>query len=211
MTNHKLYSVWNQVPVTYYQRGVRRNPLQWIWHSWKINLAKRIVGTLKFASCLDVGCASGYMISEISKAYPKASYFGVDAFDKAVSFAQKKYPQINFQVAFADGLPFKKNTFDLIIFYETIEHVEDPLKSLLELKRVLSKEGAVILAMDSGSWLFRLVWWFWENTTGKVWKKAHLHPYKHNDLERLIKQSGFIVKERFFSHFGMEVVFVLNK
>lgn len=151
------------------------------------------------------------MISEITKAYPHAHYFGIDVYDKAIAFAKKNYPHIKFKVASAQKLPFKDNYFDLILFYETIEHVENPLECLKEVKRVLGKNGTLILTMDSGSLLFRIVWFMWEKTKGKVWENAHLHPFHHTELEKLIIKANFKVKEKKFSFFGMEVTFVLTK
>lgn len=211
LSDHQLYKVWSQVPVDYYQTGFKKSLLQKLWHTSKIKLAQKILRKIDFKNCLDVGCASGFMVSEIAKLFPKASYTGIDIYDKAVEYASKTYPQIKFKLASADKLPFKDSTFDAILFYETIEHVEDPLKCLKEIRRVLKKNGTFILSMDSGNWLFRIVWFFWENTKGKIWRGAHLHPFHHSELERIIKKSKFKIKRRFFTFFGMEVTFVLKK
>lgn len=211
MKKHHLYSIWSRVPITYYQQGSKHNLLQKLWHKHKVNSAKKIINNLKFEKCLDIGCASGYMISQIAKFYPQSKYFGIDVYDKAIAYARKHYPNIKFQVASADKLPFKNNSFDLIICYETIEHFEHPLECLKEIRRVLNKDGTMILAMDSGNLLFRIVWFFWINTKGSVWKGAHLHPFRHNQLERLIKRAGFKINMRAFSFLGMEVTFILNK
>lgn len=211
LRNHKLYKVWSQVPVTYYQQGTKNNFLQRRWHTHKIKLAKRIIEKIKFQNCLDVGCASGYMISEIAKVFPHAEYFGIDIYDKAIEYAKKAYPNIKFKITSASKMPFKNNHFDLILFYETIEHVENPRECLLEIKRVLKKGGTLILTMDSGSFLFRLVWLVWENTRGKIWRGAHLHPYHHQQLEQTIEAAGFKVSNKIFSFLGMEVTFVLTK
>lgn len=211
MRNHKLYKIWDQVPVTYYQRGVKGNLFQWLWHSHKVKLAKKILSNSKFNNCLDVGCASGYMISQIAAFFPYSKYFGIDIYDKAIDYAKKTYPHIKFKTASADKLPFKDNTFDLILFYETIEHVENPKACLKEIKRVLKKNGTLILTMDSGSLFFRLVWFIWENTKGKIWQGAHLHPFHHTELEQLIRNSGFRMKNKIFSFLGMEVTFILSK
>ncbi len=151
------------------------------------------------------------MISEIAQVYPHARYFGIDVYDKAIASAKKKYSHINFNVASAQELPFKNNYFDLILFYETIEHVENPAKCLKEIKRVLNKNGNLIVAMDSGSLLFKVVWFVWENTKGRVWKNAHLHPFHHQELEQLIRKANFKINEKIFSFFGMEVTFILTK
>lgn len=211
MKNYNLYKVWNQVPVAYYQKGVAHNLFQKLWHTQKISLAKKLLSQIKFANCLDVGCASGYMISEVSKTFPKAEYFGIDIYDKAIEYAKKIYPHIEFKVASASKLPFRDNSFDLILFYETIEHVQNPKECLSEIKRVLKRDGTLILTMDSGSWLFRLVWFIWENSKGNIWKGAHLHPFHHRELEQLIKDAGFKIKNKIFSFLGMEVTFVLSK
>lgn len=209
--NHKLYNIWNKVPPDYYQKGTKKNIFQKIWHGLKIRSVKGIIKDYKFNNCLDIGCASGYMLSQIAQVYPHAQYHGIDVYDEAIDFAKKNYPDINFQVAFAERLPFKENTFDLIIFYETIEHVENPFLSLKESKRILKKDGKLILAMDSGNWLFKSVWMIWENTYGKVWQGAHLNPFHHNSLEKFIKKAGLKIKKKFFTHLGMEVTFVLKK
>ncbi len=206
-----FYSIWSQVPVDYYQVGIRNNFFQKIWHTRKIFLAKQIIKKLQFSSCLDVGCASGYMVAQVAKEFPNAKYFGVDIYDKAIEYAKTKYPNIKFKIASSEKLPFKNETFDLILFYETIEHVRNPKNTLKEIQRVLKKNGTLILTMDSGSFLFRVIWWIWENTTGKVWRGAHLHPFTHKGLEKLIVYSKYKIKRKFFSHLGMEVTFVLNK
>lgn len=211
LNNHKLYKVWSQVPVAYYQEGVKRNMLQKVWHTSKIRLAKKLLNKTKFENCLDVGCASGYMLSEIAKVFPGPEYIGVDIYDKAIDHAKKTYPDLKFKVASAEKLPFKDSAFDLILFYETIEHVEHPEACLKELRRVLKKKGTLILTMDSGNWLFRIVWLIWENTRGRIWKGAHLHPFHHGELERVIKRSRFKVKNKIFSLLGMEVTFVVKK
>lgn len=208
---HKLSVIWEKVPVDYYQEGTKTNFFQKLWHYFKINSTKQILKNYQFKNFLDVGCASGYMLSEIASAYPHAEYHGIDVHTQAIKFAKRKYPYIKFRVGFAEKLPFNNDTFDIITFYETIEHVENPLASLKEIRRVLKKGCACIVAMDSGNLLFRLTWLIWENTTGKVWKGAHLHPFHHNDLEKLIRKSGLKIKKKFFTHLGMEVTFILIK
>lgn len=205
-----LYKIWSRVPQDYYQQGVKKNLLQMIWHGNKIRVAENILKELSFKNCLDLGCASGYMLSELAKQFPDKEFTGVDAYDKAVDFAKKAYPEIRFITAVL-GLPLANKSFDLIISYETIEHVQNPALFLKEAKRVLKDEGTFILAMDSGNWLFRIVWAVWEKTFGRVWKEAHLHPINHHHLEKLVKKAGFKVRRKLFTHLGMEVVLVLTK
>lgn len=211
MDNKSLYKIWDQVPVDYYQSGVKKNILQKFWHSQKQRICLKLLKNLKFINCLDIGCASGYMVSEITKKFPKANYFGVDVYDKAIKFAQKNYPNIDFKISSAEKLPFNDNSFDLCITYETIEHVKNPKNMISEMKRVLKVKGHVILGVDSGSLMFKMVWAVWEKSFGKVWQGAHISPFDHLKLQHLLKKEGFKIKKKLFTHFGMEVVFLLQK
>ena len=139
---------------------------------------------------------------------PKSKVVGLDSYKDAITFAQKKYPHIKFICADAHKLPFKNNALDLIICTETLEHVIDPKKTLLEMKRVLKKKGRAIISMDSGSLMFRTVWFFWTKTKGRVWKNAHLHEFNLQILENLIREAGFKIKKKNITHLGMAVVFL---
>lgn len=206
-----LYQIWSQVPEDYYQKGVRNNFLQRIWHGNKLRVVKTLLRGMNFNNCLDLGCASGYMLSEVAKEYQSKEFVGVDVYDRAIDFAKKNYPGVKFIRADVLDLPLKSKSFDLIISYETVEHVEEPERFLKEARRVLKDKGTFILAMDSGNFLFRIVWFVWEKTFGRVWEEAHLHPIDHHHLENLVKKAGFKVRRKLFTHLGMEVVLVLTK
>jgi len=207
----ELNKIWSQVPPNYYDNATETNLLQKYWHSQKINTLQKLIAFQKFKKILDVGCAGGYMANKVNYIFPKSKITGIDVYKESIDYAKKKYPNINFIVADAHKLPFKDNTFDMVICYETIEHVVNPKKVLAEIKRVMKKNGKALVVMDSGSPLFRGVWYVWENTKGKVWKGAHLHPFHHTELEKVIKSVGLKISKKHFSHFGMEVSFLLKK
>lgn len=211
LTTKNLTAIWQQVPVDYYDQGLKNNLLQSIWHRQKWSVLRKIISSQQFQSILDLGCASGTFTNHLTKLFPQAKIYGVDVYDSAIKFAQKKYPYLNFIKADAHQLPFRESAFDLVICYETIEHVADPSLVLKEMRRILKKDGTAILAMDSGNLMFRIVWWFWERTKGRVWNGAHLHPFHHDELEKIIKKSGFKIHQKKFSHLGMEVLFILKK
>ncbi|EKD90180.1 MAG: methyltransferase type 11 [uncultured bacterium] len=211
MTKKDFDRILNSVPPDYYQKGIKGNILQKIWHGTKIKFALKLLNNISFKNCLEVGSASGHLISEIAKKHPKVKFHAIDAYKEAIEFGKKKYPHIKFLKAEAEKLPFKNNQFDLILCYETIEHVRNPKKVISEMRRVLKKKGKLILAMDSGTLTFRIIWFFWERTRGRVWQAAHLNPYHHRDLEALVLQSGFKITQKYFTHFGLEIVLMLEK
>lgn len=207
ISEKRLKKIWAQVPPNYYDEGIAKNIFQKIWHGQKLKQILKILPK-DSTKILDIGCSSGVLTAQIAKYLPKSKVTGLDSYDKAITFARSKYPQITFVVADAHKLLFKDKSFDLIICTETLEHVIDPQKVLGEMKRVLKKNGKAIISMDSGSFLFRIAWVVWTKTKGRVWQDAHLHEFNARILEDLIKESGFIIRKKNISHFGMAINFL---
>ena len=209
LTKHRLQQIWKQVPPNYYDQGIENNILQKLWHIKKLSQVLNLLPK-NAKKVLDIGCSSGVLTAQVASALPKSKVTGLDSYKDAIDFAQKKYPHIDFICADAHKLPFKNNAFDLIICTETLEHVIDPRKTLLEMKRVLKENGHAIISMDSGSPLFRIVWFFWTKTKGRVWQNAHLHEFNAQILENLIRQTDFKIKKKNTSHLGMAVIFLVE-
>jgi ubiquinone/menaquinone biosynthesis C-methylase UbiE len=96
---------------------------------------------------LDVASGEGYGTAIMAtKAH---SITGVDLAEAAVLFAQKKYSKVKnakFQVGDLTAIPFDSDRFDVVTCYETIEHVDEPLKAITEAKRVLKGNGILIVS-----------------------------------------------------------------
>lgn len=210
-TEKELQKIWSEVPPDYY---FKLNYFQNLWHEWKWLVIKHLVsknGKIP-TTILEVGCNAGHLSGLLHTLFPKAKITGIDVYGASIEEAKKRYPGITFKVADAHKLPFKDNSFGLVVCSETIEHVIDPKKVLEEINRVLKPDGEALIEMDSGSSLFRIIWWFW-TTFGKgtVWKNAHLHPFTAKELEALICGNGLSIEQKMFSHLGMAVSFLVRK
>lgn len=211
VSGKKLQEIWSQVPPDYYDLGISKNLLQKLWHTHKLNQVLKLLSKYKNnrnLKILDIGCSSAVLTNEISKILKTSKVTGLDSYKAAIEFARTKYPHIDFVLADAHKLPFKNASFDLIICTETLEHLVDPPLALAEIKRVLKKDAKAIISMDSGSFLFRSIWYIWIKTKGKVWHNAHLHEFNAKTLEMLIEKSGFKIKQKISSHLGMAVTFL---
>lgn len=211
MQKNQLEKIWQQVPADYYEKGMKKNILQRFWHSQKILNIKQMIGNNP-RDILDIGCASGYVCAEIKNLFPKAKVTGIDASETFIKFAKKTHKGVDFLAADGHNMPFKDKTFDLIVCTEVLEHVVEPKKILAEAKRCLKNNGELIVSMDSGSFLFSLIWFFWTKLgRGKVWKDAHIHTFKGNSLKKMLESVGFKIKEGKKSHFGMAIFLKAQK
>lgn len=208
-----LEDIWNQVPPDYYQRGVRDNLFQWIWHTWKWNSIKQLFkdSNIRPLKILDIGCASGYLTIQIASFFPRAEVVGIDSYKSAIEYGKKNYPNIRFKVADAHKLPFKNESFDLITCIETLEHLEAPEGAIREIHRLLRKNGRVLIGQDTDNLFFKTIWSIWTKSRGKVWNDSHIHPYGPGELEKLIKAVGLKIIKRKLSHLGLEIFLFAEK
>jgi SAM-dependent methyltransferase len=95
---------------------------------------------------LDAGCGAGYGSSELAQTAD--SVVGVDRAPEAVDFARAAYglPNLRFEQASCEALPHPGGSFDLVVAFEVIEHLENWREFLLEARRVLAPAGQLIVS-----------------------------------------------------------------
>jgi SAM-dependent methyltransferase len=74
----------------------------------------------------------------------KRGVFNIDSFDHQVinlNISPLKSPDL---LGNAASLPFGNNTFDVVICSELLEHVHEPIESLIEIYRVLKPDGVLL-------------------------------------------------------------------
>jgi SAM-dependent methyltransferase len=100
-------------------------------------------------SVLDAACGEGYG-SAILAAAGAASVVGVDVDPETVEHARARHG-IDARRADVADLPFDDGAFELVVSFETIEHVPDPERALAEMRRVLSPEGTLVVSTPNAA------------------------------------------------------------
>ena len=95
---------------------------------------------------LDAGCGAGYGSQELAQAAEQV--IGVDVAAEAISFARAHYqqPNLRFEQASCIALPYADSSFDLMVAFEVIEHLENWREFLREARRVLAPSGQLIVS-----------------------------------------------------------------
>lgn len=101
----------------------------------------------KGAVVLDAGCGSGYGSSLLCKKGAK-KVVAIDKSGKAIDFAKSHYKKrcIEFTMMDCTKMSFENNSFDSVVSFEVIEHIQSPRDYLKEIRRVLKKGGYFILS-----------------------------------------------------------------
>ena len=135
---------------------------------------------------LDLGCGNGNVLAILSKT-TKASLYGLDLSEEMVEVAQQRLPEVNFCVGDAEALPYAAHQFDVIICNASFHHYPNPLKVLMEIKRVLKKGGTFILGDPTGPslWLKLLNFGLRYSNSGDY------HIYTKKEISALLEKVGF--------------------
>ncbi len=97
------------------------------------------------STILDVGCGDSLLDYELIR-----QGFKVYAIDLDCHPALRKSGNLNFVWADITQAPFKNDSFDWIVAVSAIEHIEDGLGCMSELRRVLKESGTLIVSVPIG-------------------------------------------------------------
>lgn len=106
------------------------------------NFFRVLVSELREAnpkSILDVGCGEGFTLNRLMEDGIGTSYEGIEYLDRSIMLGKKLHPHLDIKKGDIYKLPYKDNSFDLVLCTEVLEHLEDPKAALSELVRVTSR------------------------------------------------------------------------
>ena len=111
-----------------------------------IAVLKKNTGNLKNKRILDIGTGAGHIASFLGS--ESNSVVSIDVVDERRQKGSYKFIKVQ-----DENLPFKDNTFDIVISNHVIEHVPNQQRHVDEIFRVLKNGGIVYLATPNKYWL----------------------------------------------------------
>jgi SAM-dependent methyltransferase len=124
--------------------------------------------------------------------------------------ADLESPIADVKVDIRDMHVFKDNTFDMIICNHVLEHIDDELKALNELKRILKPGGKAIVQVPID---YSLEYTFEDpSITDKKEREKVFGQYDHvrlygRDYPERLRKSGFeVIEEDYVKHFSEEEI-----
>jgi SAM-dependent methyltransferase len=150
------------------------------WYRGRRRVLARVIDGLALpahARILDAGCGSGRNMVDLAR---RGTVTGIEVSDASVAVARER--GVGEVIAGSVmQMPFADNGFDLAVCLDVIEHLEDDLGALRELRRVVAPGGALLVTVPAYQWLW----------SGHDEVNHHRRRYTARSLRRVAEQAGW--------------------
>jgi SAM-dependent methyltransferase len=138
---------------------------------------------------LDVGTSTGTNL-RLLRDLGFRDVVGLDFSQEAINYCREKGLGV---VRHGDlcGMPFASDSFDLVLATDIIEHIDDDLKALNEIRRVLRPDGKVLITVPA----FTILWGLQDRVS------HHKRRYVKRQLINKLQRSGFAVDTCYYFNF----------
>src|SRR6478609_8816267 len=123
------------------------------WYRGRRKVLERVIDDLRLparAEILDAGCGSGRNMVELAR---HGVVTGVELSQTSVRLARERGAGEVIEGSVLD-MPFEAGRFDLAASLDVIEHLEDDLAALREMRRVVKPGGALLVTVPAYQWLW---------------------------------------------------------
>lgn len=155
-------------------------------HCFNYKITKKIIYKKRV---LDIGCWSGQF--EKLAVNDAAEIVGIDPGKTAIEYARKRITKASFFVGNARSLHFKNGSFDVVTFFDVIEHlpINTEINALKEINRVLNRKGYLILSTPNKHFASILL-----DPAFFILKHRH---YSQQELRSMLEKTGFKIESSF--------------
>jgi SAM-dependent methyltransferase len=140
----------------------------------------------KKLSILDVGCGTGANLEMLSE-FGETS--GVDVSAEAVSFCHGRGLK-HVKIGAAEELPFNDHSFELVTALDVVEHLDDDVAGLREMRRVLRPDGRILLFVPA----FMFLWGVQDDVSN------HRRRYRLGQLKDSVLKAGFEIEKASYAN-----------
>ncbi|MBD3270274.1 methyltransferase domain-containing protein [Candidatus Peregrinibacteria bacterium] len=183
---------------------------------------------------IDLGCGNGRLLNYLYKKYLNNNfkYLGIDNSEGLLKKAKAIHDEGLFILGDQLEIPLADNKADIIFNIAAFHHIPSyklRMKALKEMRRVLKKDGILIITVWNlwqkkylkytikaillsivtfGKYSFNDFFIPWKKNDGKVLSKRYYHSFLPSEINTLCKKAGFEIVENFAVKKGQKVSFL---
>jgi SAM-dependent methyltransferase len=170
------------------------------WYRGRRTVLEDVIAGLQLpeqARILDAGCGSGRNMIELAR---RGTVTGVELSETSVLLARGRGAGEVIAGSVLE-MPFPDDSFDLAVSLDVIEHLEDDLAALRELRRTVAPGGALLVTVPAYQWLW----------SGHDVINHHHRRYTRSSLRAVAEQAGWRqLRTTYFNSLLLPVAIVLR-
>jgi SAM-dependent methyltransferase len=150
------------------------------WYRGRRRVLERVVADLRLparARILDAGCGSGRNMVEFAR---HGEVTGIELSPTSVRLARERGAGEVVEGSVLE-MPFEAGAFELAASLDVIEHLQDDLQALRELRRVVAPGGSLLVTVPAYQWLW----------SGHDEINHHHRRYTRRSLQSVGEQAGW--------------------
>jgi SAM-dependent methyltransferase len=150
------------------------------WYRGRRSVLDGVIAEMRLparAEILDAGCGSGRNMIDLAR---HGTVTGVELSQTSVELARKREAGEVIEGSVLE-MPFEAGRFDLAASLDVIEHLEDDLAALRELRRVVKPGGTLLVTVPAYQWLW----------SGHDVVNHHYRRYTRRTLQRVGEAAGW--------------------
>lgn len=172
----------------------------WFWAGRnKITLALLEKHDLQISDhvILDIGSSEGAFLDYLKSR--RLKFTGIDIDEKAIEFCRKRGLGDNIRYGNIKDIPFEEESFNIVTALDIVEHVDDDLKAMREINRILVRGGISLIIVPAYQWL---------------WSKNdvayhHQRRYSRKSFIQLAEKGGLKIEQWSYFNFFLFPAFVV--
>jgi SAM-dependent methyltransferase len=146
---------------------------------------------------LDVGCGTGANLELLSQ-FGEAE--GVDVSSEALSFCRER-GLVKVKQGAAEALPYADGSFELVTGLDVVEHLDDDLAGLREMRRILTRDGRALVFVPA----FMFLWGVQDDISN------HRRRYTLPGLKRVLREAGFEIERASYANISFFAPILLGR
>jgi SAM-dependent methyltransferase len=149
------------------------------------------------ARILDAGCGSGRNMVELAR---RGTVTGIELSETSVALARERAVGEVIAGSVLE-MPFADHSFELAVSLDVVEHLEDDLGALRELRRTVAPGGALLVTVPAYQWLW----------SGHDEINHHHRRYTRRTLQQVAERAGWHqVRTTYFNSLLLPAAIVLR-
>ncbi len=157
-------------------------------HAGRYEFAKNFIcENVKNGKVADISCATGYGTKLLANVCEQID--GYDLRKEYLKLAEKrKIKNANFYEIDFNKQLLKDKKYDIVVSFETIEHIENTENFIKSLKNIVKKDGYLILSVPNPKYEQL-------DEFGNIIYKYHKHVFSKEQILKLVSDFGFETKQ----------------